>query len=387
MFVTFFDTCMVTLVAILVWRFHPLLVALPFLFFASVDGLFLSSALNKVPDGAWFTITVASLLAALFLLWRFGKENQWRAEAEDRIKAHQLLAADAAGQLHLAPRFGGDGLASIRGFGVFFDKTGVLTPAVFTHFVRKLNAVPDVMVFFHLHPVDTPSVPGTERYAVTRFPSIPGCYRLVIRHGFMDEVVSPDLAALIYEQVRTFVIRQAAAREEEEEEEEEQVEEAELETVQPGADAGHGPVREKDGPVETTSAAGPEFGQQQPQQEEEEEHGHRGAGSETTTTTTTAASPAPADSSTGGAATKRPAAAALRDAKTAAELARLDRAFAAKILYVVGKEQMHVRAATGLPRRVLLSVFLWIRENTRAKIGNLRLAMERVVEVGFVKEI
>jgi KUP system potassium uptake protein len=85
MFVTFFDTCMTTLVALIVWRVPPYLVILPWLFFASIDGLYLSSALTKVPDGAWFTLTVAGILATIFLLWRFGKENQWRAEAEDRF--------------------------------------------------------------------------------------------------------------------------------------------------------------------------------------------------------------------------------------------------------------------------------------------------------------
>lgn len=60
MFVTFFDTCMVTLVAILVWRIKPYFVFI----IACLDGKFLSSALTKVPDGAWFTM----LLASLFIL-------------------------------------------------------------------------------------------------------------------------------------------------------------------------------------------------------------------------------------------------------------------------------------------------------------------------------
>jgi KUP system potassium uptake protein len=68
-------------------------------------------------------------------------------------------------------------------------------------------------------------------------------------------------------------------------------------------------------------------------------------------------------------------------------LARLDRAYAAKIMYVVGKEQMKVRSSSSIGRKFVLSIFLWIRDNTRAKIANLRLAMDRVVEVGFVKEI
>ena len=52
MFVTFFDTCMVTLAAIFVWKFSPFVVVLPWLTIALMDGAFLSSVLTKVPQGA-----------------------------------------------------------------------------------------------------------------------------------------------------------------------------------------------------------------------------------------------------------------------------------------------------------------------------------------------
>ena len=312
-FVTFFDTLMVTLVAILVWQLPIWVVFLPAIFFATVDGLYLSSALNKVPDGAWFTLLISALMAGMFLLWRFGKENQWRAEAEDRFQPSTLVMKNEEGHLALTPRWGGDVLSPVVGFGIFFDKTGVLTPSVFTHFVSKLSALPCVSVFFHLHPVETPSVPDEERYHITRFASIPGCYRLVIRHGFMDEVVSPDLGVLIYEKVRHFVMRPTAAKPTASSEEEA--------TTPPD------PTADAEGLLE------------------------------------------------------------LRKERVAAELAMLDRAYAQKVLYIVGKGQMRIRTGTSIVRRIGLGMFLWFRDNTRAKIANLRLAMQRVVEVGFVKEI
>lgn len=337
MFVTFFDTCMVTLVALIVWRLSPFLVIIPWLVFASVDGLYISSALIKVPEGAWFTLTVSGILACMFLLWRFGKENQWRAEAEDRFRPSSLVMKGEDGHLRLTPKWGGDALSNVRGFGVFFDKTGVLTPAVFTQFVSKFVAITDVTVFFHLHPVETPSVPDEERYIVSRFANIPGCYRMIIRHGFMDEVISPDLAALIYEKVRGFVIRQARSDMEDD--------------------------------TFDNSRRAPSVKNDETGQESEEQ----------TSSGVTESSQQPTD--------EKRTPIELRNESVAAELARLDRAYAAKIMYVVGKEQMHIRSQTRIFRRVLLSVFLWIRDNTRAKIANLRLAMDRVVEVGFVKEI
>lgn len=130
-FVTFFDTCFVTLVALIVWRIPPYYVFLPWLFFATHDGLYLTSALNKVPDGAWFTLTLAAVLASIFMLWRFGKESQWNAEAEDRFRPNQLIKKGADDKLSLTTRWGGGTVTPIRGFGIYFDKTGVLTPTVY----------------------------------------------------------------------------------------------------------------------------------------------------------------------------------------------------------------------------------------------------------------
>lgn len=104
----------------------------------------MSSALIKVPQGAWFTITLASILAFLLILWRFGKEQQWAAEAEDRFPTTQLVRRGEHGIIKLTEKYGGDDLSVIKGFGIFFDKAGETTPAVFTHFLSKLIAAPDV---------------------------------------------------------------------------------------------------------------------------------------------------------------------------------------------------------------------------------------------------
>ncbi|KAI2702727.1 hypothetical protein CBS147354_9727 [Penicillium roqueforti] len=104
MFVTFFDTCMVSLAAMFAWRISPYIVLLPWLTVACLDGTYLSSALTKVPDGAWFTIALAAILAMLFLLWRYGKEQQWFAEAEDRVPTAHFIVSGSDGQMFLSRR-------------------------------------------------------------------------------------------------------------------------------------------------------------------------------------------------------------------------------------------------------------------------------------------
>ncbi|KAI1822997.1 potassium transporter [Xylaria intraflava] len=339
-FVTFFDTCFVTLVALIVWRLPPYYVILPWLFFATHDALYLTSALNKVPSGAWFTLTLAAILAFIFLLWRFGKESQWRAEAQERFRPSQLINKGPNDKLSLTTRWGGGSITTVGGFGIYFDKSATLTPTVFTQFVTKFGAIPEVIVFFNLYPVEVPTVPASERYVISRLGSIPGCYRLNVRHGFMDEVITPDLAALIYERIREFLVCRVGTPNSEE--------------LQEGRSIATGSERailtsETISEISTAGAS-----ESQPQKDIEMRQGM------------------PPE---------------LTDDQVRQELARLDRGFAAKVMYVVGKEQMRIKDESSLPRRLVLETFLFLRENTRGKISNLRLAMDRVVEVGFVKDI
>ena len=55
--------------------------------------------------------------------------------------------------------------------------------------------------------------------------------------------------------------------------------------------------------------------------------------------------------------------------------------------YIVGKEQMKIKPGTNWVRGTLLSMFLWLRDNTRTKIANLKVPTDNLVEVGFLKEI
>ncbi|KAF2866380.1 potassium transporter-domain-containing protein [Massariosphaeria phaeospora] len=342
MFVTFFDTCMVTLVAILVWRIKPYFVFLPWLAITLLDGTFLSSSLTKVPDGAWFTILLSCLLASIFILWRFGKEQQWFAEASDRFPTTHFVKTSDEGRLQLTEQFGKKTLSAMEGFGIFFDKAGETTPIVFSQFIRKLVTAPEVIVFFHLRPLETPSVAPEERYHVTRL-AIPNCYRLVVRHGFMDEVITPDLASLVFEKVRHHIVLRALDREGEN-----------LPASATGFDATN--------PLGNLAHLN-----------------NVSKGSEKTTVAKTAEGTSDPGS--------KQAATPSRSSTTSARLEALERAFNHEVLYIMGKEQMKVKPGTNFLRRFFLNAFLIIRDNTRTKVASLDIQMDKVIEVGFVKDV
>ncbi|QSZ30616.1 hypothetical protein DSL72_000173 [Monilinia vaccinii-corymbosi] len=205
-FVTFITTCMVSLVAIIIWRVNVLIVLAFFLVFAALDGVYLSSALIKVPTGAWFTLLLAAILSSIFVLWRYGKEQQWASEAQDRIPPSHFMTFDAknAKPSFLTAAFGSHPITTVPSIGIFFDKVGDQLPVVFTQFVRKFCATPEIIIFLHMRPLSIPHVPDSERYVVQRT-SIPSCYRITIRHGYTDDIITPSIGSTLVSQLVLFV--------------------------------------------------------------------------------------------------------------------------------------------------------------------------------------
>lgn len=355
---------MVLLVAIIIWHIPLPVVVLGFLIFGALDGVFLSSALTKVPDGAWFTLILAVLLSSIFVLWRFGKENQWQAEASDLIAPSSIIFSSAddgppganakAGGLRLTAMFGRAPISTITGLGVYFDKGGIpnTTPAVFVHFLQKFQAAPRVVVFFHIRPLSVPTVPFEERFTVIRplKPSETGpghqFFRITLRHGYMDEVVSVDLGFQIYEQLRSFVIQEGATAQYQPHKR--------IKWAVPDSPA-------EDGEVESAT---PEDNLDKiTQMGDDAQPGANGVAPMT-----------------------------VQPEHTQQELMSLQSAYEDQVVYVVGKEQMRILEVTGCKprgwcRRIALAAFLWLRSNTGSKIANLNVDVDKLVEVGFVKII
>ncbi len=340
---------MVSLVALIVWRLHFLIVVAGFLVFGTLDGLYLSSALTKVPNGAWFTLCLAVLLSSIFVLWRYGKENQWHAEGEDRVAPSELLTEvpkdsekdGDAPKLRLSPILGGAPVSRLRGVGIFFDKTGSPngTPSVFIQFLQKFQAAPAVVMFFHIRPLSTPTIEPEDRFSVARcFPRtsakspLRDFYRVTIRHGYADEVITSHLSLLIYENIRNFIIHER------------------------GISTAPTPLPESSSSDETTSSS------------------------------SDPSAILPVDISAEFAISSHQQ--RVRDA-----LACLQAAYEDQVVHIVGKQQMRIKEVqgwgnvSGACRKIALAAFLWLRSNTGSKVANFNLDVDKLVEVGFVKVV
>lgn len=360
-----------TLVALIVWKTNPFLVFAIWLPLITLDGLYLSSALTKVPDGAWFTLLLAVILASFFSLWRYGKEKQWTTEAKSQAQLSELVVytnnslvsstttqvetnVPARKRFHLSWRHGGGELTGIKGMGIFFDKSGtdIHVPQVRTldlgdhantadrdqkvyeHFITKFEAQMEVVVFLHLRALGEPHVHEEERYTIARTP-LPNVYRMTIRYGYTDRVVTPDLGKLVYDQVRLAIVRGTVVQ---------RPTHAVPETVMSSALDTVG-----DCDLDPNTATVTTF-------EADKDHGASATSGATALVTST-------------------------------RLRALDSAFRTQTLYLVGKQQLRVFEEMPVVKRFALSCFLWVRDNTRAKVAQLDVPVEKLVEVGFVGEM
>lgn len=178
-----------------------------------------------------------------------------------------------------------------------------------------------------------------EKYALTRT-GLPNCYRMVIRYGYSESPMTKQLGRIVYDQLRDYIIHELRPN-------------GGASVVEPGVITGI--------PIDTA-------------------------------TTTSSDKPV---SSTKAESKKRPsddltaaAEPAILDNERARRLAALDAAYRTQVVFIVGKEDLIVpEKAYNILRRSILSAFLFMRESTGEKVASMKIPTDKLVEVGFIREI
>ncbi|KAJ6723611.1 OSMOTIC STRESS POTASSIUM TRANSPORTER [Salix koriyanagi] len=151
MTVMFITTFLMALVIIFVWQKSVILAACFLLFFWFIEGVYLSAALMKVPQGGWAPL----VFSAVFLAY-----HDW------------------------VPSLG---IVRVPGIGLVYSELATGVPAIFSHFVTNLPAFHKVLVFVCVKSVPVPYVPPEERFLIGRVCPRPyRMYRCIVRYGYKD---------------------------------------------------------------------------------------------------------------------------------------------------------------------------------------------------------
>lgn len=169
-------TLLLTLVMIIVWRTPPILVALYFIVFFVMEGVYVSSVLTKLSQGGWIPFAISVILAIIMFGWFYGRQKKIEYELAYKIDLNRLgtLLSDPGVQ---------------RVPGVCFFYTNIqdgLTP-VLGHYIKNVKSLHKVTIFTTLSYLLVPKVAPHERIVVKKL-GIRGLYGCVIQYGYADSL-------------------------------------------------------------------------------------------------------------------------------------------------------------------------------------------------------
>ena|SRR5581483_3991800 len=217
--VMFMTTILLSIVIHIVWRL-PIFVAIAFfIIFGIVDISFLCPTLLKFRSGGWFTLLLGILLATMMLIWKWGANLKFQHELNFKTSIETIFVeSDEKDQptiieqpIELISRYSSSSSSSneltikqptnvlqlvdsefqvsrLPGIGMFYNEAGFGVPLAFKHFVQHFPAIPQVLIFISIRPLAIPYVGEEDRLVVNKVSNYHGCYRVIARYGYMEDV-------------------------------------------------------------------------------------------------------------------------------------------------------------------------------------------------------
>ncbi|KAJ3676179.1 hypothetical protein LUZ60_003591 [Juncus effusus] len=169
-------TCLMALVIIFVWNKSPALAFLFLFFFGSIEAVYLSSSLIKVPQGGWAPLVLSFVFMFIMYVWHYGTRRKYMFDLQNKVSMKWILT--------LGPSLG---IVRVPGVGLIYTELVTGVPAIFSHFVTNLPAFHQVLVFVCVKSVPVPYVSQDERYLIGRIgPRMYRMYRCIVRYGYKD---------------------------------------------------------------------------------------------------------------------------------------------------------------------------------------------------------
>jgi KUP system potassium uptake protein len=171
------DTLLTFFVIYYAWR-YPLWLCLSATgFFFLFDATFFSATLLKVADGGWFPLVIGGAVFTIMRTWRSGREILFDRLRDTSVPLKEFLEA-----LFRDPPI------RVPGTAIFLTATPGATPSALLHNLNHNKVLHERVVFLTVEITDEPWVPFEKRVSVFKLGH--GCWRMIIRYGFMNE---PDV--------------------------------------------------------------------------------------------------------------------------------------------------------------------------------------------------
>ncbi|PZQ61094.1 MAG: potassium transporter Kup [Sphingomonas taxi] len=174
----FISTCMVGVLIRRVWHWPIWATALFEITFLTIDGLYFSSNLTKVPDGGWFPLLVAVVVFVLLTTWSEGRKLMIERMREAAMPIRIFIDSAATSATR------------VSGTAVFMTSTPEGVPHALLHNLKHNRVLHDRVILLTVRVTDMPYFPEEDRFLHEDLGQ--GFHRVILRYGFMEE---PDVPA------------------------------------------------------------------------------------------------------------------------------------------------------------------------------------------------
>ncbi|MCT2400568.1 potassium transporter Kup [Novosphingobium mangrovi (ex Huang et al. 2023)] len=175
------DTCLMTVLLIVLWRWK-LWLAIPIIVaFFVVDGAYFAANATKIADGGWFPLLIGGVAFTLLTTW-----NKGRKLMRDRM-------TEAALPLNVFAKSAHGSAARVPGTAIFMASSNVGVPSALLHNIKHNKVLHERVVVLTVEVQDVPYVEPSERYEVIELGQ--GFFRMTLRYGFMEETDIPAALA------------------------------------------------------------------------------------------------------------------------------------------------------------------------------------------------
>ncbi|XP_057983100.1 potassium transporter 4 [Malania oleifera] len=200
MTVMIITTCLMALVIFFLWQRSFLLALVFLLFFGFIEGVYLTAALMKVPQGGWVPIVLSLIFMFIMYIWHYGTRKKYNFDLHNKVPLRWLLG--------LGPSLG---IVRVPGIGFIYSELATGVPPIFSHFVTNLPAFHKVLVFVCVKSVPVPYVSPEERFLIGRVCPRPyRMYRCIVRYGYKDiQRDDGDFETQLIQSIAEFILMEA----------------------------------------------------------------------------------------------------------------------------------------------------------------------------------
>ncbi|HVL29356.1 MAG TPA: potassium transporter Kup [Sphingomicrobium sp.] len=172
------DSVLIAVVLLGMWKWNRWLAIGLLAVFFTIDLLYFSANLLKVPDGGWFPLLIGAIAFTLLTTWARGRKLMIDRMNEAALPIEVFIkSASASAQ-------------RVPGTAVFMTTSMTGVPHALLHNLKHNKVLHERIMLLTVRIDDVPFVPEDKRVESKDYGA--GFFRIILRYGFMEEIDVPS---------------------------------------------------------------------------------------------------------------------------------------------------------------------------------------------------